>query len=119
MLRQAAACVATTSSAQPAAPCCNTCDPAAAAAAAAAAVLLRNCVAWHNPPRFPAPDHGGVGGAPTDHSWPPTLLLPAQSTLPQDLTTGEWVVDSGVVCDYLETHFPLPALGLVEESPKM
>lgn len=45
-------------------------------------------------------------------------LLPLHPAF-QDLATGEWVVDSGVVCDFLEAQFPEPALGTVEASPQM
>ena len=48
-----------------------------------------------------------------------TLVGRRPALLPQDLASGEWVVDSGVICDFLEKEFPQPALGLVEESPKM
>lgn len=43
----------------------------------------------------------------------------ASHPAPQELATGEWVVDSGVICDYLEGAFPQPPLGTVEGSPQM
>lgn len=61
--------------------------------------------------------------APANHH----ALLPAAPLAPsppagrplQDLASGEWVVDSGVVCDFLEATFPQPPLGTVEASPQM
>lgn len=37
----------------------------------------------------------------------------------QELATGEWIVDSGTIQDYLEEKFPDPPLGTAEDSPQM
>lgn len=37
----------------------------------------------------------------------------------KELETGEWIVDSGVIVDYLEKTFPQPPLGTVDSSPQI
>lgn len=37
----------------------------------------------------------------------------------QELATGEWIVDSGVIVDYLENKFPEPKLGTSQDPPQM
>lgn len=36
----------------------------------------------------------------------------------KELSSGQWIVDSGVIADYLEKHFPEPKLGSMEGSGK-
>lgn len=35
----------------------------------------------------------------------------------KDLTTGQWIVGSAVIADWLEEHFPLPVLGTTASAP--
>ncbi|EFN57582.1 hypothetical protein CHLNCDRAFT_143262 [Chlorella variabilis] len=37
----------------------------------------------------------------------------------KELATGEWIVDSGTIQDYLEEKFPDPPLGTAEDSPQI
>ena len=37
----------------------------------------------------------------------------------KELSTGAWIVDSGVISDFLEERFPEPHLGTVEGSPQV
>ena len=35
----------------------------------------------------------------------------------KDLSSGDWIVDSGVICDWLEDKWPTPALGKTADAP--
>lgn len=58
-----------------------------------------------------------------DFSAKPQWLLDANpsGTVPvmKDLETGEWIPDSGVISDMLESRFPEPRLGTLDSSPQV
>jgi hypothetical protein len=60
--------------------------------------------------------------APT-HTAAPPLSCPHSSLISPspfphtDLASGDWVVDSGVICDWLEDKWPSPALGKTADAP--
>ena len=60
--------------------------------------------------------------APT-HTAAPPLSCPHSSLISPspfphtDLASGDWVVDSGVICDWLEDKWPTPALGKTADAP--
>ena len=71
-------------------------------------------------------EKGRGGGSKTDGARAPThqrgpLSCPhplPSSPLPfPDLASGDWVVDSGVICDWLEDKYPDPSLGKTADAP--
>lgn len=57
--------------------------------------------------------------SPLPLSLPRLLQVNPQGAVPvmKDLATDTWVVDSGVICDWLEDKFPDPAMGHVADAP--
>jgi hypothetical protein len=49
----------------------------------------------------------------------PSGCRPIRSAAAQELETGDWIVDSGVIVDYLEKKFPEPKLGTSQDPPQM